>query len=436
MSCITGLHARQILDSRGNPTIEAEVWLESGVVARASVPSGASTGTFEALELRDGGKRYLGKGVEKAVANVKEKIAPEVIGLEAWDIWSIDKLMIELDGTENKSNLGANAMLSVSLAVARAAAMDKDLPLWAFLGGAGPFSLPVPMMNVINGGAHADNNLDIQEFMIVPFKAPCFSEALRAGVEIYHTLKKVLKDQGLSTAIGDEGGFAPNLTSNRQALEVLVKAISAAGYKPGEEVALALDVAASELYSEGSYHLKGEGKTLRAHELVSYYEDLKNDFPIISIEDGMAEEDWGGWKLLTETLGSTIQLVGDDLFVTNMKRFTKGIEGNVANAILIKLNQIGTLTETVEVVKKATKNGYAPVISHRSGETEDTFISDLSVGLCAGQIKTGAPARVDRVAKYNQLLRIEEELGECGRFSGIGAFNKIASTFSNTWSPK
>jgi len=426
MSYITGIHARQILDSRGNPTIETEVWLESGVVARASVPSGASTGTFEALELRDGGKSYLGKGVEKAVANVKEKIAPEIIGLEAWNIWSIDKLMIELDGTENKSNLGANAT----------AAMDKGLPLWAFLGGAGPFSLPVPMMNVINGGAHADNSLDIQEFMIVPFNAPCFSEALRAGVEIYHTLKKVLKDQGLSTAIGDEGGFAPNLTSNRQALEVLVKAISAAGYKPGEEVALALDVAASELYSEGSYHLKGEGKTLRAHELVSYYEDLKNDFPIISIEDGMAEEDWDGWELLTEALGSAIQLVGDDLFVTNIKRFTKGIESNIANAILIKLNQIGTLTETVEVVKKAIKNSYVPVISHRSGETEDTFISDLSVGLSAGQIKTGAPARVDRVAKYNQLLRIEEELGECGRFSGIEAFNKIANAFSNTWSPK
>jgi enolase len=433
MSYITGVHSRQILDSRGNPTIETEVWLDSGVVARASVPSGASTGTFEALELRDGGERYLGKGVEKAVTNVKERIAPEIIGLEAWDIWAIDKIMIELDGTENKSRLGANAMLSVSLAVARAAALDRGLPLWAFLGGVGPFSLPVPMMNVINGGAHADNNLDIQEFMIVPFKACCFSEALRAGVEIYHTLKRVLKERGLSTAIGDEGGFAPNLASNRQALEVLVDSISAAGYKPGEDVALALDVAASELYSDGAYHLKGEGKILKAEEMVSYYEGLKKDFPIISIEDGMAEEDWDGWKVLTEALGESLQLVGDDLFVTNMKRLERGVESGVANAILIKLNQIGTVSETVEVVKKAAKSGYASIISHRSGETEDTFISDLSVALSAGQIKTGAPARVDRVAKYNQLLRIEEELGDHHCFSGIGAFNQVAQAYVRAW---
>ncbi len=422
MSEVIGIHAREILDSRGNPTVETEVWLESGVIGRAAVPSGASTGSFEAIELRDGQKRYLGKGVQQAVSNVVEKIAPEVIGLDPANLGALDRIMIELDGTDNKGNLGANAILSVSMAAARAAAAERDLPLWAFLGGAGPFSLPVPLMNVINGGEHADNNLDIQEFMIVPCGAPSFAESLRMGAEIYHTLKKVLKESGFSTGIGDEGGFAPNLDSNREALEILVKAVEKAGYAPGKEVGLALDVAATEFYEKKAYHFNGEGKVLNAEELVSYYEKLCEGFPVLSIEDGMAEEDWDGWKLMTERLGDKIQLVGDDVFVTNPERLSRGISSGAANSILIKLNQIGSVSETLSVIETAKKNGYNCVISHRSGETDDTFISDLSVAAAAGQIKAGAPARIDRVAKYNQLLRIEEELHEVAPFAGFGEF--------------
>ncbi len=425
MSEIIGIHSREILDSRGNPTVETEVWLESGAVGRAAVPSGASTGSFEAVELRDGQKRYLGKGVQQAVSNVMEKIAPEIIGLDPVNLGAIDRIMLELDGTENKQNLGANAILSVSMAAARAAAAERDLPLWAFLGGAGPFSLPVPLMNVINGGGHADNNLDIQEFMIVPCGAPSFAEALRMGSEIYHTLKKVLKESGFSTGIGDEGGFAPDLNSNRQALEILVKAIERAGFAPGKEVGLALDVAPTDFYSEKAYHFSGEGKVLTAQELVSYYESLCREFPLLSIEDGMAEEDWEGWKLMTESLGESIQLVGDDVFVTNPDRLARGIDEGVANSILIKLNQIGSVSETLSVMEKAKRSGYNCVISHRSGETDDTFISDLAVATAAGQIKTGAPARTDRVAKYNQLLRIEEELREIAPFSAFGEFPRF-----------
>ncbi|MGC9489725.1 MAG: phosphopyruvate hydratase [Thermovirgaceae bacterium] len=422
MSEIIGIHSREILDSRGNPTVETEVWLESGAMGRAAVPSGASTGSFEAIELRDGRKRYHGKGVQQAVSNVMEKIAPEIIGLDPVNLSAIDRIMIELDGTDNKENLGANAILSVSMAASRAAAAERDLPLWAFLGGVGPYSLPVPLMNVINGGEHADNNLDIQEFMIVPCGAPSFAEALRMGAEIYHTLKKVLKEGGFSTGIGDEGGFAPNLGSNRQALEILVKAIERAGYAPGKEVGLALDVAATEFYREGAYNFSGEGKVLTPGDLVSYYEGLCGDFPVLSIEDGMAEEDWEGWKLMTRRLGEKIQLVGDDVFVTNPRRFSRGIEEGAANSILIKLNQIGSVSETLSVIETAKRNGYNCVISHRSGETDDTFISDLAVARAAGQIKTGAPARTDRVAKYNQLLRIEEELREIAPFAGFGEF--------------
>jgi enolase len=424
MSEIIGIHSREILDSRGNPTVETEVWLESGAMGRAAVPSGASTGSFEAIELRDGRKRYLGKGVQQAVTNVIEKIAPEIIGLDPVKLGAIDRIMLELDGTDNKEDLGANAILSVSMAAARAAAAERDLPLWAFLGGVGPYSLPVPLMNVINGGEHADNNLDIQEFMIVPCGAPSFAEALRMGAEIYHTLKKVLKEDGFSTGIGDEGGFAPDLGSNRQALEILVKAVERAGYAPGKEVGLALDVAATEFYSEGTYHFSGEGKVLTADDLVSYYERLCEDFPVLSIEDGMAEEDWEGWKLMTRRLGEKIQLVGDDLFVTNPRRLERGIEEGIANSILIKLNQIGSVSETLSVMETAKRNGYNCVISHRSGETEDTFISDLAVATAAGQIKAGAPARIDRVAKYNQLLRIEEELREIAPFAGFGEFSR------------
>lgn len=422
MSEVIGIHAREILDSRGNPTVETEVWMESGVIGRAAVPSGASTGSFEAIELRDGQKRYLGKGVQQAVSNVVEKIAPEVIGLDPANLGALDRIMLELDGTDNKGNLGANAILSVSMAAARAAAAERDLPLWAFLGGAGPFSLPVPLMNVINGGEHADNNLDIQEFMIVPCGAPSFAESLRMGAEIYHALKKVLKESGFSTGIGDEGGFAPNLDSNREALEILVKAVEKAGYAPGKDVGLALDIAPTEFYEENAYHFRGEGKVLDAEKLVSYYEGLCEDFPILSIEDGMAEEDWDGWKLMTERLGNKIQLVGDDVFVTNPARLSRGIRSGVANSILIKLNQIGSVSETLSVIETAKKNGYNCVISHRSGETDDTFISDLSVAVSAGQIKAGAPARIDRVAKYNQLLRIEEELQGVAPFAGFGEF--------------
>lgn len=419
MSSIIGIHAREILDSRGNPTLESEVWLESGVVGSAAVPSGASTGSFEAVELRDGSRRYMGKGVLNAVQNVNDRIAPEVIGLEATEQNYIDRVMIELDGTPNKGSLGANAILGVSLAIARAAAAEAQMPLWSYIGGLGPFSLPTPMMNVVNGGKHADNNLDIQEFMIVPHGADCFSEALRMGTETYHTLKKILAEKGLSTALGDEGGFAPNLGSNSEALEIIISAIEKAGYVPGEDISLALDVAATEIYEDNMYKFAGEGKSFSSEELIGYYTDLCDRYPVLSIEDGMSEEDWAGWGTMVSRLGGSIQIVGDDLFVTNPERLTRGIDERSANAILIKLNQIGTLTETLQVIHMAQLNSMGTIISHRSGETSDTFISDLSVATCAGQIKTGAPARVDRVAKYNQLLRIEEEAFDVAPFSGL-----------------
>jgi enolase len=423
MGHIVGVYAREILDSRGNPTVEAEVWLDRGLMARAAVPSGASTGKHEAVELRDGDKRYGGKGVLRAVENVNEKIAPEIIGLDPTEQNLIDEIMIELDGTPNKSNLGANAILAVSLAVARLAALERHLPLWRYIGGLGPFSLPTPLMNVINGGAHADNDLDIQEFMIVPHGADKFNEALRMGVEIYHSLKKLLKDKHKNTSVGDEGGFAPNLNGAKEALDLLVEAIIAAGYKPGDEVSLALDVAASELYEDGFYHFQGEGKKYNKEQLVEYYVELCKSYPyIVSIEDGMAEDDFEGWKLLTQALGNEVQLVGDDLFVTNARRLMQGITEGMANSILIKLNQIGTLTETLEVIDMAIKHSYSAVISHRSGETDDSFISDLAVAVGVGQIKTGAPARIDRVAKYNQLLRIADDLGGFANFSGLCTF--------------
>lgn len=421
MSTIIGIHGREILDSRGNPTVEVEVALESGIVGRAAVPSGASTGSFEAVELRDGGDRYMGKGVLKAVQNVNDRIAPEITGMDVSEQWYIDKAMIDLDGTENKGVLGANAILGVSMAVARAASSYFDLPLWAYLGGLGPFSLPTPMMNVINGGAHADNNLDIQEFMIMPYGAESFSEALRMNAEIYHTLKKMLKEKGYSTSLGDEGGFAPNLGSNKEGFDMLVKAIEKAGYKAGDQVGIAVDVAASEFYSDGSYFFKGENRKFTSGELNDYYKELCDVYPIVSIEDGMSEEDWDGFSVMTSSLGGSVQIVGDDLFVTNKKRLLRGIESSTANAILIKLNQIGTVTETLEVIRTARNSGYGTVISHRSGETSDTFISDLSVAVGAGQIKTGAPARTDRVAKYNQLLRIEEMIGSQAPYAGLSA---------------
>lgn len=410
MSSIIGVHGREILDSRGNPTVEVEVWLDSGASGKAAVPSGASTGTYEAVELRDGGPRYNGKGVLKAVNGVNERIAPEVMGFDADDQAELDAVLIELDGTPNKSSIGANAILGVSLAAARAAADDHDLPLWAWLGGLGPFSIPTPMMNVINGGAHADNNVDIQEFMIVPHGAETFAEALRMGVETYHSLKKTVKARGYSTAIGDEGGFAPDLKSNREAIDLILEAVEKAGYAPGKDVSLALDPAASEFFRDGKYHFAGENKVFSAEEMVDYWEELCRDYPILSIEDGMAEDDWAGWSVMTSRLGKKIQIVGDDLFVTNPEKLTRGIEEGVANAVLIKLNQIGTLSETLNVIALAKRYGYGTVISHRSGETDDSFISDLAVATGAGQIKTGAPARIDRVAKYNQLLRISEDL--------------------------
>ncbi|SHJ18482.1 phosphopyruvate hydratase [Lutispora thermophila] len=424
MSAIIDVHAREILDSRGNPTIEVEVELESGAFGRAAVPSGASTGAFEAVELRDGDKsRYLGKGVLKAVENVNEIIAPEIIGMEAINQVEIDELLIELDGTPNKSKLGANAMLGVSLAVAYAAAEEAQLPLYQYLGGVNAKTLPVPMMNILNGGKHADNNVDIQEFMVMPVGANSFKEALRMCAEVFHNLKSVLKERGYNTAVGDEGGFAPNLTSNEEALQVIVEAINKAGYKPGDDIYIAIDAAATEMYKEdGLYHLEGEGVVKNSEEMVAYYEDLVNRYPIISIEDGLAEEDWDGWKLMTEKLGSRIQIVGDDLFVTNTHRLSKGIERGVANSILIKLNQIGTLTETLDAIQMANRAGYTAVVSHRSGETEDVTIADLVVAVNAGQIKTGAPSRTDRVAKYNQLLRIEEGLGTMAKFAGKNAF--------------
>jgi enolase len=427
MSQITDVYAREILDSRGNPTIEVEVFLQGGGMGRAAVPSGASTGEREALELRDGDKsRYLGKGVQKAVANVNDQIADQVIGMEATDQVGVDKKMLELDGTEFKSNLGANAILGVSLAVAKAAADEAGLPLYQYIGGTNAKELPLPMMNIINGGAHADNNVDIQEFMIMPAGAKNFAEALRMGAEIFHALKGVLKGKGYNTAVGDEGGFAPNLKSNEEALQVIMEAIVKAGYKPGDDVLLALDVAASELFENGVYTLENEAQPKKTPEqLIDFYENLVNKYPIISIEDGMAENDWDGWKKLTERLGKRIQIVGDDLFVTNPAILKQGIEKGIANSILIKLNQIGTLTETLDAIEMAKRAGYTTVISHRSGETEDTTLADLAVAVNAGQIKTGSLCRTDRVCKYNQLLRIEDELDEVAIFRGKDVFYNI-----------
>ena len=421
MSEIVEVVGREVLDSRGNPTVEVEVVLDSGATGRAIVPSGASTGEYEAVELRDGGSRYLGKGVLRAVENVNNLIAQVAIGMDATNQRALDNALIELDGTENKSRLGANAMLGVSLSVAHAAASELELPLYRAIGGPHAHVLPVPMMNVINGGAHADNNVDLQEFMIMPVGARNFREALRWGVETYHTLKKVLADRGLSTAVGDEGGFAPNLSSNEAAVAILVEAIEKAGYVPGKDIAIALDPAMSELYRDGAYHLKGEGKVLSAPEMVEWWTSLVDRYPIVSIEDGMAENDWSGWAQMTAALGSRIQLVGDDLFVTNTRRLQMGIDQSVANSVLIKVNQIGTLSETLDTVELATRHSYTSVMSHRSGETEDSTIADLAVATNCGQIKTGAPARSDRVAKYNQLLRIEEMLGDTARFRGRSA---------------
>ncbi len=429
MSAIELVYAREVLDSRGNPTVEVEVVLESGALGRAIVPSGASTGAFEAVELRDGDKgRYIGKGVLKAVDNVNEIIAPEVEGLDAFDQPGIDGLMIELDGTPNKGKLGANAILGVSLAVARAAADELALPLFQYIGGVNAKQLPVPMMNILNGGEHADNNVDVQEFMILPVGAASFAEGLRMGAEVFHALKKVLAEKGLASGVGDEGGFAPNLESNREALELIVEAIKAAGLEPGKDIMLGMDVAASEMYNADTkkYELKGEGKVLSSEEMIDLFEGWVNEFPIITIEDGLNEEDWDGWKLLTDRLGKRIQLVGDDLFVTNTERLERGIEAGVANSILIKVNQIGTLTETLDAIEMAKRAGYTAVISHRSGETEDTTIADIAVAVNAGQIKTGAPSRTDRVAKYNQLLRIEEIVGESARYEQLKSFYNLS----------
>ncbi len=427
MSQITDVYAREILDSRGNPTLEVEVFLESGAMGRAAVPSGASTGEREALELRDGDKaRYLGKGVLTAVTNVNEIIAEELIGMEATDQVGIDRRMLELDGTEYKSKLGANAILGVSLAVAKAAADDVGLPLYQYIGGANAKELPLPMMNILNGGAHADNNVDIQEFMIMPAGARNFAEALRMGAEIFHALKGVLKGKGYNTSVGDEGGFAPDLKSNEEALEVIMEAIVKAGYKPGEDVLLALDVASSELFKDGVYTLENEAESKKsADQLIDFYENLVNKYPIISIEDGMAENDWDGWKKMTDRLGQRIQIVGDDLFVTNPKILREGIQKGIANSILIKLNQIGTLTETLDAIEMAKRAGYTTVVSHRSGETEDTTLADLAVAVNAGQIKTGSLCRTDRVCKYNQLLRIEDELDATAIFRGKEVFYNI-----------
>ncbi len=423
MAYIEFIQAREILDSRGNPTIEVEVELDSGALGRAAVPSGASTGAFEAVELRDGDKeRFLGKGVQTAVANVGV-IAEEIEDFDANDQRAIDLAMIELDGTDNKGKLGANAILGVSLAVAKAAADEAELPLYKYLGGPTANILPVPMMNILNGGSHADSNVDIQEFMIAPIGANSFAEALRTGAEVYHALKKVLKDRGLSTGLGDEGGFAPNLESNRAALDLIVEAIKAAGFEPGTDVALALDVAASEFYNDGTYKFEGADKT--ADEMVAYYTELVDAYPLVSIEDPLNEEDWDGWKAMTAQLGDKVQLVGDDLFVTNVTRLQKGIDTDTANALLVKVNQIGSLTETIDAVNLAHRNGYATMMSHRSGETEDTTIADLAVALGCGQIKSGAPARTDRVAKYNQLLRIEEDLDEAAEYAGRSAFPRF-----------
>ncbi|MGN6379180.1 MAG: phosphopyruvate hydratase [Gaiellales bacterium] len=421
MSDVVGVHGRQILDSRGNPTVEVEVELESGAVGRAAVPSGASTGAFEAVELRDGdAERYGGKGVLRAVSNVNASIASTIDGMEGCDQRAIDAVLCELDGTPNKANLGANAILGTSLAVARAAADEVGLPLYRYVGGADAHVLPVPMMNVVNGGAHADNNIDLQEFMLVPVGASTFADALRIGAETYHTLKGLLQKRGLSTAVGDEGGFAPNLETNEQGIAVILEAAEAAGHR--DSIAIALDPASTELYRDGAYQLAGEGRTLSSAEMVEYWEDLAARYPIVSLEDGMAEEDWDGWQALTERLGDRVQLVGDDVFVTNVERLRRGIEMGAANSILVKVNQIGTLSETLDAVRQAHRHGYSAVMSHRSGETEDTTIADLAVATNCGQIKTGALARSDRVAKYNQLLRIEEDLGEAAQYPGRTAF--------------
>ncbi len=428
MSVIEAVYAREVLDSRGNPTVEVEVTLHSGAKGRAIVPSGASTGAFEAVELRDGDKsRYLGKGVEKAVNNVNEVIAPALKGIEGTDQPLVDKLMIELDGTYNKGKLGANAILGVSMAVARAAAQETGLPLYKYIGGVNAKQLPVPMMNILNGGEHADNNVDVQEFMILPVGAPTFKEALRMGAEVFHALKKVLGEKGLACGVGDEGGFAPNLSSNRAALELIVEAITKAGYEPGKDIMLGMDVAASEMYNDETktYVLAGEGKELTSTQMIDLYEEWITNFPIVTIEDGLNEEDWDGWKELTERLGKKVQLVGDDLFVTNTDRLERGIEAGIANSILIKVNQIGTITETLDAIEMAKRAGYTAVMSHRSGETEDTTIADLSVALNVGQIKTGAPSRTDRVAKYNQLLRIEEAVGKNSRYCGLKSFYNL-----------
>lgn len=426
MSVIVDIYAREVLDSRGNPTVEVDVVLEDGSFGRAIVPSGASTGAYEAVELRDGDtERFLGKGVMQAVTNVNTIIAPALLDFDALDQAAVDMKLLELDGTANKEKLGANAILGVSLAVAKAAAEYTGMPLYRYIGGVNARELPVPMMNILNGGKHADNNVDIQEFMILPIGASSFAEGLRMGTEVFHNLKSVLKQKGYSTAVGDEGGFAPNLSSNEEALAVIVQAIHKAGYKPGEDICLALDVAATELYKDGIYNLSGEGLTKNAAQLVEYYDSMISKYPIISIEDGLAEEDWEGWRMMTESLGSKIQIVGDDLFVTNTERLSKGISLGVGNSILVKVNQIGTLSETLNTIEMAKKAGYTAVISHRSGETEDVTIADLAVAVNAGQIKTGAPSRTDRVAKYNQLLRIEEELGSSAQYKGRKAFYNL-----------
>ncbi|UOQ45870.1 phosphopyruvate hydratase [Halobacillus salinarum] len=426
MPYITDVYAREVLDSRGNPTVEVEVYTESGAFGTALVPSGASTGEYEAVELRDGDQqRYLGKGVLKAVENVNEIIAPKLLGMDVTQQVIIDKMMMELDGTENKGNLGANAILGVSMAVAHAAADMVGQPLYKYLGGFTAATLPTPMMNILNGGEHADNNVDIQEFMIMPVGAPTFKEALRMGAEIFHSLKKVLKSKGYNTGVGDEGGFAPNLQSNEEALSTIIEAIEEAGYKPGEQVKLAMDVASSEIYEDGKYNLKGEGVVRTSEEMVDWYEELVNKYPIVSIEDGLDENDWKGTKLLTDRIGDKVQLVGDDLFVTNTTKLARAIEEGVGNSILIKVNQIGTLTETFEAIEMAKRAGYTAVISHRSGETEDATIADIAVAANAGQIKTGAPSRTDRVAKYNQLLRIEDQLLDTAVYAGETSFYNL-----------
>ena len=423
MSDIIDVHAREIIDSRGNPTVEVDVLLESGAYGRAAVPSGASTGQKEALELRDKGKRYTGKGVQKAVKNVNDTIAPKIIGIEADEQVYIDNLMIRLDGTKNKSKLGANAILGVSMSVAKAAAMEAELPLYRYIGGVSSCELPVPMMNILNGGAHADNNLDIQEFMIMPAGAPDFSEALRMGAEIFHSLKGLLKSKGLSISVGDEGGFAPNLKSNEEAIVLIMEAIKKAGYKAGKDVFIALDVASSELYANGKYRF--EGKSVSANYMIDFYAKLIETYPVISIEDGLSENDWKGWEAKTKKIGDRVQLVGDDIFVTNKDIFAKGIEKGIGNSILIKLNQIGSLTETLDAIEMAKRAGYTAVVSHRSGETEDTTIADLAVAMNTGQIKTGSLSRTDRIVKYNRLLRIEEELGNAARYRGRDVFYNL-----------